>query len=380
MASIEERKNKAGRTTSYRVKWRDKNGQQLNQAVKDYDSALKWKRLLEQVGHDTKAATIALARSTSQSPTLHAVTEKHLELIIVRPYTITTYKGYVKNHLSPLLNLPVDTITEADLRQWVKYMQTKKLSAKTIANVHGFIYGVMETAIKLKHRPDNPCGGKYLPEDNAIEDTTTFLTMEEFNIVSEHLPAHNKTAFRFLISTGLRLGEMTALTVDDLLLDAEVPSVRVVKSYQEEYGQWVVGPPKTPEARRTVSLPPSVVVSLREYTKNHKYGDKLFTSRKKLATPSHRTWQRIWRNAVEAAQNQEENRIRKSPRIHDLRHSHASLMIAAGMNLFDLAKRLGHKSVNTTTQVYGHLMPGAHFKAASLMENILTAEPKKNLT
>src|SRR5699024_8259011 len=195
------------------------------------------------------------------------VCDEHIQRLIVRPYTTQKYRGYIKNHLSPIGNLPVDTITDTDMIQWVKYMQSKKLSAKTILNVHGFIYSTMETAIRLKYREDNPCDGKYLPDDDATEDTSTFLTMQEFTTILEYVPGHNKLAFQFLISTGLRLGEMTALTVEDALLDANVPSVRVVKSYQEEHGQWVVGPPKTPESRRTVSLPPSLTAQLEQHVK-----------------------------------------------------------------------------------------------------------------
>lgn len=377
MASIQERKNKSGKVTSYRVLWRDKNGIQRTQSVKDQESAQQWKTLLEAVDHDTKAAERALMRSLSESPPLYAMAAEHLDRIIVRPYTITKYEGYVRNHLEPIGNLPVDTITDTDMIHWVKWMMGRNKAPKTISNVHGFIYGVMETAVKLQHRPDNPCHGKYLPDDNATADKSTFLTMTEFNTILNYVPEHNKIAYQFLISTGLRLGEMTALFVEDFLEGAQVPSVRVMKSYQQENGQWVIGPPKTPESRRTVSLAPSTTRALQEHTKGRLPDDQLFTGRKGTLGPSHRTWQRTWNDAVRLAK--EHDKLRKAPRIHDLRHSHASLMIEASMNLFDLSKRLGHKSVQTTTGIYGHLTPGAHFKAANLMENILTGQPPREL-
>lgn len=377
MAHIQERRNKTGRVTSYRVMWRDKNGIQRSQSVKDHDSAQKWKTLLEQVDHDTKAAELALIRSTSVSPPLHTVAAQHLDRVIVAPDTARKYRGYLKNHFDPIGNLPVDTITDTDMIQWTKWMMRRGKSPKTIRNVHGFIYGVFNTAVALKHCQDNPCHGKYLPDDDSTEDKTTFLTMDEFALVLRHIPDHNKVAFSFLLATGLRLGEMTALLVDDLKLDGSVPGVRVTKSWQEGDTAWVVGAPKTPQARRTVSLPPSTAQALTEHTRTLSPDAQVFTARHDTLGPSHRTWQRTWNNAVTKARKQDG--LRKKPRVHDLRHSHASLMIEAGMNLFDLSKRLGHKSVQTTTGVYGHLTPGAHFKAASLMENILTGQPAQPL-
>ncbi|NWN89226.1 MAG: site-specific integrase [Micrococcaceae bacterium] len=377
MASIETRKNKAGRITSYRVVWRDKNGKKMHQSVQDENSALQWKTLLEQVDHDTKAAEMALIRSNSQSPTLYTLADEHLDLLIVSPGTIRRYKGYIKNHFEKIGPIPVDTLMSADLIRWVKYMLDRGLSPKTISNVHGFIHGVVQTAVELKHRSDNPCHGRYLPDDDATEDKNTFLTMDEFRSILQYVPAHNQPAMSFMIATGLRLGEMTALTPGDLMLDAAVPSVRVTKSHQEGEDAWVVGPPKTPESRRTVSLPPSTVTALRELVQGLGVSDQVFTSRKGAKGAAHRTWQRTWFNAVSLAKKHDG--LYKSPRIHDLRHSHASLMIAAGMNLFELSKRLGHKNVETTTRIYGHLMPGAHFKAASIMEDILSEKPAKQI-
>lgn len=383
MATIETRKNKAGRITSYRVKWRDKNGVQRNQSVKDLESAQKWKALLEQADHDTKAAEKALARTLSKSPTLYEVADKHIGRVIVQDDTLSKYRGYIRNHFEPLGNIPIDQVHDGDLIQWTRWMLGRKKSPKTIRNVHGFLYGVMTTAVALKYRDDNPCHGNYLPDDDATEDKTTFLTMDEFSTVLQHIPAYNQPAFSFLISTGLRLGEMTALLVDDFRLDGAVPSVRVVKSWKWQGGNdgeaWFVGPPKTTQARRTVSLAPSTVQALQPRVDSLGAGQQVFTARHSIeGGPSHRTWQQIWNKAV--AKARKHDGLRKKPRIHDLRHSHASLMIEAGMNLFDLSKRLGHKSVQTTTGVYGHLMPGAHFKAANLMEGILSGSTAQELT
>lgn len=377
MASIQERRNKDGRVTSYRVRWRDKNGVMKTQTVKNEEAAQKWKTLLEQVDHDTQAAEKALARSNSTKPTLYTMAEEHLDRIIVRPYTAKRYRGYVKNHFEGIGHLPVDTLTDTDMINWVKYMMGKDKAPKTIRNVHGFISHIMKTAMSLGHISKNPCEATRLPKDRGQKFKPTFLTMEEFNLIAQYLPGHNEPAFRFLISTGLRLGEMTALTVDDVQLDHAIPSVNIDKSDQEDDEGWIVGDPKSEAAWRTVSLAPSTVVSLQNIIADKLPYARAFSARKTTDGPSHRTWQRTWSDAVALARKK--GGLRKRPTIHDLRHSHASLMISQNMNLFELSKRLGHESVTTTTKIYGHLVPGAHFRAANLMEGVLTGNPVQEI-
>jgi integrase len=83
--------------------------------------------------------------------------------------------------------------------------------------------------------------------------------------------------------------------------------------------------------------------------------------------PQHRQWLDEWYAAVKAA----DLGLDQRPRIHDLRHGHASICIAGGMNLFELAARLGHASILTTTNTYGHLAPDVSFRNAALVERVM---------
>lgn len=376
MATIEARKNTSGKITSYRVEWYD-NGLRRKQTLGTESAALKWKHLLEAVKHDTKAAEIALLRQTSRSPSFHDTALGHIErLINVRPYTIKRYKGYIKNHFEGLGHLPVDQVTEDDLIFWIKKMQKKGSAPKTIANVHGFIHAAMNSAVRRRLRPDNPCNGRLLPKDNATEDKALFMTMDQVRLVLEHANDWQLPMFQLLIGSGLRLGEATALTPADFQLDADTPSVRITKSFQEDdESNWIIGPPKTPKARRTVALAPSTVEAIGERVESAKAGARVFSIRKETtAYPQHRQWLEHWHKAVAKAEGAEGKKpaFEWRPRIHDIRHSHASMMIAGGMNLYELANRLGHESIITTTKTYGHLVPDAHFRAAAMVETALT--------
>ncbi|UYM26588.1 tyrosine integrase [Arthrobacter phage Bauer] len=370
MATIEARKNAAGRITSYRVEWYDK-GQRQRQTLPNEVAAIQWKNLLEAVKHDTHAAQTALLRQVSKSPTFEDVALGHIErLINVREYTLKRYRGYIKNHFQGLGHLPVDQIKEDDLIHWIKAMVKKGCSPKTVANVHGFVHAAMNSAVRRGLRPDNPCNGRLLPKDNATEDKAMFLTMDQLNQIIDKASEWHRPMWRLLIGSGLRLGEATALLATDFQLDAVTPSVRITKAWQEMEDGWAVGAPKTKKARRTVALAPSTVEAIRERVESAKPGQPVFSiSAGTTVYPQHRQWLDGWYAAVKAA----DLGLGQRPRIHDIRHSHASTMIAAGMNLFELANRLGHESITTTTKTYGHLVPDAHFRAAAMVEQALVA-------
>jgi integrase len=194
------------------------------------------------------------------------------------------------------------------------------------------------------------------------------MTMEQVNAIIDHADPWHQPMWRLLIGSGLRLGEATALLATDFQLDAVTPSVRIMKAWQEMEDGWAVGAPKTKKARRTVALAPSTVEAIRERVESAPKGKPVFSiSPTTTVYPQHRQWLDEWYAAVKAA----DLGLDQRPRIHDLRHGHASICIAGGMNLFELAARLGHASILTTTNTYGHLAPDVSFRNAALVERVM---------
>lgn len=371
MASIEKRPSTTKNPPSYRVAWRDK-GAKMSQTFPTLAEAEQWKIILEAAQHDTDKADRALLTKASTVPTFSDVAAWHMaRLVNVQPYTLRKYRGYLANHLEELAPLPVDKITEDDLIGWIITMQKAGASPKTIRNVHGFIHSVMGTAVRRHLRHDNPCNGKLLPKRDEGVEHTTFLTVAEFEHVLSHAPSGRHDLYRLLFSTGLRLSEALALTPRDVVMDGAVPAVRVSKAWKQDAANgWAIGSTKTRRGKRTVALPPSTVAVMRHAVQGRGLDDLIFSDSDQ---PRPRQYQAAWRKAVQLAAT-DDPPLTKAPRLHDLRHSHASLMIAAGMTLFDLAHRLGHESITTTSEVYGHLVPDAHFKAAALAEKVLSVE------
>lgn len=366
MASIEERRNKSGKITSWRVIWYGKNGKK-SQSYKDQRQAESWKYLLDEARDDAKKAEELLLSRSSHALTLRDMAASHIDrLIDVQPYTIKSYKTYTRLHLHNLADIPVDKISEDDMIRWTKIMIEGGKSSKTIRNVHGFMHAVMNTAVKKKHAKENIMDGEYLPRRRNQSSGLELLSLRDFDILIAHISEFYQPFIRFLLETGMRVGEASALTVKDFQLDAKVPQVRVDKAWKWAKGNTVkLGEPKTSKGFRTVSLASDTVERMRPLLADKQPHDLAFTTKTGLVITASRLHKLFWQKSVAAAMA---DGMTVKPRIHDLRHTHASLMISHGMNLFNLANRLGHESVQTTTQVYGHLVPDALKEGASIAD------------
>ena len=237
-------------------------------------------------------------------------------------------------------------------------MQTEGKSAKTIANVYGLLSAALSTAVRLKLRPDNPCKGVILPKAGHIVEPVTFLTHEEFRLLMGFARPHYVPLFRFLVVTGLRMGEATALLASDFQLESVTPSVRISKAWKQDgAGGYYVDQPKTRRSRWTVALAPDTVAVVSPLVKRAKLTKgEVFTLPKGKVMRTGTVYRRAWEPAIVASQA---HGLEKKPRLHDLRHTHASWMLNAGTDSFKLSRRLGHESTTTTTDLYSHLLPEA---------------------
>ena len=150
-------------------------------------------------------------------------------------------------------------------------------------------------------------------------------------------------AFEMLYWCGLRLGELLALTSEDF--DFEKKIVRVTKSYQRINGQDIVTDPKTPKSNRVIQMPDFLVAEIKEYLESL-YG----------YDPQERIFP-ITKSFLHHEMNRgcKETGVKRI-RIHDLRHSHVSLLIDLGFSAVAIADRVGHESIDITYR-YAHLFP-----------------------
>ena len=135
-----------------------------------------------------------------------------------------------------------------------------------------------------------------------------------------------------------------ALTPSDI--DFENRTLSINKNYQRVNGQDIITTPKTPKSNRIITIPSLLCECLKEYM-SHCYD--LQTSDRLFPCTKHYLWHEMERGCKVSGV--------KKIRVHDIRHSHASLLIEMGYDIFVISERLGHENVSTTMDVYGHLYP-----------------------
>ena len=162
-------------------------------------------------------------------------------------------------------------------------------------------------------------------------------------------------AFEMLYWCGIREGELLALTPADF--DFERQTLTINKSYQRLKGNDMITQPKTPKSIRVITMPDFLAEEFREYC-SHLYGimkkERLFRFTK--SHMEHCMATGIERSGV------------KRIRLHDLRHSHASMLVDMGVAPLEIAERLGHEKVETTLNTYSHLYPSTQSKLAGLLD------------
>lgn len=368
MASIRIRKKLDGSQT-YTVLWRDpQSKQQQGLTFSSNAEAETVTRLLDANGQSFEIAQETLLRAKSTVPTVAAVIQEHIDLL-VRPSsgTIRNYQTMLELHIKPVLGaIPVDELDFRDIALWIRTMLAKGKSAKTIRNNQSLLYSSMEMAVRLKYRSDNPCRGVQLPSGEKVEDEARFLTHAEFSQILAIMPERYKDFTQFLVMTGTRFGEATAVTVADVDLMSKPPTVRITKAWKRDgNNEFYVGSTKTGAGKRTISLPATLVEILIPLVASRQSSDLLFTTGTGGRIAHSVYWQKCWLPTVKAARAAG---LRKEPRIHDLRHTHASWLIQDGVSLFTISRRLGHSSTRTTEEVYGHLMPQALIDGAESVE------------
>lgn len=172
-----------------------------------------------------------------------------------------------------------------------------------------------------------------------------FWTKEEYLTFSRAMMNKEESyhAFEILYWCGIRLGELLALTAEDF--DFEKKTLRINKSYQRIKGKDVITTPKTRKSNRVLTLPDFLAEEMQDYISRLPYlkvDDRIFTITK---SGLHHEIDRGCRETGV-----------KRIRIHDLRHSHVSMLIEMGFSAVDIANRVGHESVKVTYR-YAHMFP-----------------------
>ena len=273
----------------------------------------------------------------------------------LKPNTVHQKKLYFKTHITPFFSdYPISEIKPLHVRQWQNGIVKKDFKPGYLRMIHAQLAAVLNYAMKyygLKQNPATLAGSiGTLKQQKAIQ----FYTPDQFKRFMRHVMEKYRLAFKILFFTGLRIGELLALTIGDF--DPAAGTLDINKTLSNLPGK--VQTPKTPKSNRIVTLPSFLIREISDYIAARFYdpqpGERLFYWLKRTSL----RWEQI-RAANEA----------NLPviRLHDFRHSHASLLIDMGFPPLVISERLGHESVKTTLEIYSHLYPD---KAAAVAKKL----------
>ena len=276
----------------------------------------------------------------------------------LREHTMRTKKYIVELKILPYFgDKRVNDITAADIRQWQNELIKMGYSPTYLKTINNQLSAIFNYAVRYYDLKSNPCAKAGSMGKSKAEEMD-FWTVEEFrkfidSVMNKRL---SYMAFMTLYWTGMRLGELLALNPKDV--DLEKRTISITKSYQRLGKKDVVSPPKTPKSKRVITIPEFLATDIKDYMDSLydlQENDRLFPITKYYL--EHEMQRGIKESGV------------KRIRAHDLRHSHASMLIELGFSPLEIANRLGHEKVETTLNTYAHLYPNKQTKLAERLDS-----------
>lgn len=380
MASIEYRMTGDG--PRWRVVWRE-DGSKQQRSYADEGDAGRFKAKVEAYGNHWPPGEDPRPAAPVKSLTFAEWAEKAVaNRTRANERTKADYRRDLEHHFTLLADVRLEAMSADDVTAWLNDRRGAGLAEKTIRNLHGFASSLYVDAL-AQHPPivsHNPFAGKLPDRANVRTEEMVFLTKEEFHSVLRWVREEYVPLVRLLYGTGLRYGEATALTVGDVELLAKRKALTVTKAWKRTGpAAYVVGEPKTQRSRRTLGLSDELVELLIPLVSGRSSSELLFAGKQGLRVPHTEVYKRGWAPAVARSrvcdrhwEPQRDGRnqrprlpeacdcagvLAKTPRIHDLRHSHVAWLISEGVALPAISRRLGHSSITITFDRYGHLDP-----------------------
>lgn len=336
-------------------------------------SRQKW----ESAGSNKKSAERRLAEVTSQinngsyfapnAMLFNEFADKWLEgyaRVAVKPSTLRTYTETIRNHFKGAFgDMPVTSISTESIQSYIS-KELKALSPKTVNNHLTLLKTMFKYAKRWKYVRDNPA----LDVDRARQEfrEMSFLIPGEVSLLLNKSHEPYKTLFMTAVFTGMRRGELLALKWGDIDWNKNLIFVRrsLYFSLKSDAGKrWNFSEPKSKKSIRAIVMSPM----LKRAFELHKIScpvsgyDLVFCGRDGNPIDPDNMVKREFIPSLTAAGL-------KHIRFHDLRHTYTALLIAQNENIKFIQSQLGHASVQTTIDRYGHLFPEANTASGAKLD------------
>ena len=303
------------------------------------------------------------------------------------PRTAEGYETIIRNHLIPKLgSIPLTKIKPEHIQRYYADMLANgrcngkgALNPLTVRHHHMTLHNALKCAVKWGLLVRNPVDAIDAPRTTHTE--MKVMSEEDLNRFLEVVkPTPYYSLFYLALFTGMRRSELLGLRWSDVdLLLCQISVNRTLHRLRN--GDIVFGPPKTAKGRRIVSLSPSTALVLREHWETQE-AIRLMQGLRLRDTDlvfSKEDGHPLIPNAVTSAWQRLSKRSGLvGIRLHDARHTHASLMLKQGVHPKIVQERLGHSTIAITLDTYSHVAPGLQEAAATRFDDVLDNKAKCN--
>lgn len=287
----------------------------------------------------------------------------------LKPRTVEGYRHLLGKYLLPTFGqVAVEKIAPADVRSWWARLDPSHPTVNQRTYV--LLKGICATAVEDEILAANPCRIRMKTSERAAAKEVRPATQEQLAVILAAMPP----ARRLLVLLGawcaLRRGELLELRRKDV--DQSAGTLRITRAVQWIHNEVVIGPPKSAAGTRTVAIPPHLLPLVDEHLAAYVMAGKealVFTGADGVSHLTPTALQGSWAKARRAAG-------RDDLRLHDLRHTGATMAAMAGATLAELQARLGHSSANAALR-YQHAVQGRDAQIAAALSAMATSTAKE---
>ncbi len=339
--------------------WRDETKTKLKRGFRTKKEAQEWEReflQVQQADMDMEFSKFVDVYFTDKAPRL-------------KERTIETKRIMLDTRIIPYFGkLRMNAIKPADIMKWQNDMMDQGYKPTYLRMLQNQVTAVFNHAERFYGLKENPCK-KIDKMGKAKAKELNFWTKEEYDRSIQSFDEKEemyRLMYQMLFWLGCRVGELLAICYGDISFKEK--TVSITKTYYRSNKTDYITAPKTESSNRIVTMPDFLVEELKAYT------DKMYELKAE---------ERIFMitdRAVQKKMKQKADKLNlKHIRVHDLRHSHIAFLIEKGTHPLIISKRVGHDSVTTTMNIYGHLYPDKQRQLADMLNAEATGKMQNNV-
>ena len=285
--------------------------------------------------------------------------DKEVEL---KQRSLRNKRYMIQSHVLPYFgDKKMNEISPSDIINWQKAIkENNDFSEAYLRMLQNQVNAIFIHASKIYYLKENPCK-RVKKMGKSDGRSLVFWTLDEYQkfISTFEKDSMHYVMFEILFWTGMREGELLALTLKDI--DFGQLQIKITKTYFRMKKEDVITTPKTDTSIRTIAIPQFLADEIEAYS------NRLY---------KHPEDARLFPIVAEALQHAMRRHIKKAEvkkiRVHDLRHSHCAYLINQGVQPLIIKERLGHKDIKITLNTYGHLYPSEQKRIADMLNNLNT--------